>query len=77
MFREHSTLKCIFRCDPGFGNSDCVPIDPLPAYLINRFDEDAHHRNYSLVGGGVSGGCGIISSGMAAVFHQVKLCSEF
>lgn len=59
-------------CDVGYGNADCVPVDPLPQSLVGHFDEESHTNKVYLYGGSISNGCGVLMSGRAAIFHNVR-----
>ena len=68
-------IQMSYRCDPGFIGPDCVSEEPLQQTII----ENVESRDYtgskgliSLSGGGISNMCGVLASGEAAVFHQVK-----
>ncbi len=63
------------RCDPGFIGPDCVSEEPLQQTIIENFESRDYTGSKGLIslsGGGISNMCGVLASGEAAVFHQVK-----
>lgn len=64
-------ILVIVSCDQGYGGSDCVSIEPLARNLIDQFDSTDESIYSSITGGNVSSSCGVITSAMATVFHQV------
>lgn len=64
----------IVSCDRGFGGQDCVSVETRPSSLVLHFNEDTE---VILSGGNLSKACGVLQSGLAAVFHQVISFNSF
>ena len=72
LYSIYRTDECVlYSCDAGYGNADCVPIDPLPQHLVSHFDGEDSSQIY-LSGASISSSCGVLMSGPAAIFHHVQ-----